>query len=181
MRLCSPVTVLSVFLFVTSFVTGASAQTTGTIVGTVQDPNGGVLPGVTVTITNTGTALVRTVATASDGRYVLAAVPPGRYELRAELTGFKPHVRRDLDLTVAETLPLNLTLQLGEFTIEDVVIGTTPLVNTSSSELSYLVAADTIERLPLNGRNYTDLALLQPGVLAFPHRDGGSVVAHGLA
>ena len=70
-----------------------------------------------VTLTNTSTALVRTVTTASDGRYVLAAVPPGRYELRAEATGFKPHVRRDLDLTVAETLPLNITLQLGEFTI----------------------------------------------------------------
>jgi hypothetical protein len=180
MRLCSPVTVLSVFLFVTPFVTSASAQTTGTIVGTVQDADGGVLPGVTITLTNTGTAFVRTVATASDGRYVLAAIPPGRYELRAALTGFKPHVRRDLDLTVAETLPLNITLQIGEFTIEDVVIGTAPLVNTASSELSYLVGAETIERLPLNGRNYTDLALLQPGVLAFPHRDGGSVVAHGL-
>ena len=54
------------------------------------------------------------------------------------------------------------------------------MVNTSSSELSYLVGSNTIEALPLNGRNYTDLALLQPGVLAYPHRDGGSVVAHGL-
>ncbi len=181
MRLRSLAAVLAVFLFVPPFVTGATAQTTGTISGTVHDPSGAVLPGVAITVTNTETNLVRTAVTGARGRYVLAAVPPGRYELRAELTGFKPHVRRDLDLAVAETLPLNITLQIGELSIVDVVVGTTPLVNTASSELSYLVGAETIERLPLNGRNYTDLALLQPGVLAFPHRDGGSVVAHGLA
>ena len=157
-----------------------NAQTAATISGTVHDANGGVLPGVLVTATNTGTSLVRTSVTGSEGRYVIAALPPGKYDLRAELAGFKPHVRRDLELTISETLPLNITLQLGDLEIEDVVVGITPLVNTSSPELSYLVGANTIEQLPLNGRNYTDLALLQPGVLAFPHRDGGSVVAHGL-
>ena len=62
----------------------------------------------------------------------------------------------------------------------DFVVGGGASVNTQTSELSYLVSEQAIETLPLNGRNYTDLALLQPGVLAFPHRDGGSVVAHGL-
>ena len=171
---------LLVFLFVPVFVASAAAQTTGTISGTVQDPGGGVLPGVMITVTNTGTSLVRSATTGPEGRYVLPALPPGSYDLRAELAGFKPHVRRGLGLAVAETLALNITMQLGELAIEDVVIGTTPLVNTASSELSYLVGSETIQRLPLNGRNYTDLALLQPGVLAYPHRDGGSVVAHGL-
>src|SRR4029453_15712299 len=106
--------------------------------------------------------------------------PPGTYDLRAELAGFKPHVRRAIELAVNETLTLTLTLQVGGLEIVDVVVGKTPLVNTASGELSYLVGQDAIERLPLNGRNYTDLALLQPGVLAYPHRDGGSVVAHGL-
>ena len=73
-----------------------------------------------------------------------------------------------------------MTLQVGDVAIVDVVTARTPLVNTSSSELSYLVTSEQIEQIPLNGRNYTDLALLQPGVNAFPHRDGGSVVAHGL-
>src|SRR5688572_13716274 len=167
-------------LLVTSFVPDLGAQTTATISGTVHDANGGVLPGVLVTATNTGTSLVRTAQTGDLGRYVLAALPPGKYELRAELAGFKPHVRRDLELSISETLALNLTLQLGDLEIEDVVVGVSPLVNTTSPELSYLVGATTIEQLPLNGRNYTDLALLQPGVLAYPHRDGGSVVAHGL-
>ena len=172
--------VLVICLFVPGFVPDAGAQTTATISGTVQDINGGVLPGVTVTATHTGTALARTAVTGLEGRYVIPALPPGDYELRAELAGFQPHLRRGIALSVAETLALNITLQIGDFAIEDVVVGATPLVNTSSSELSYLVGSAAIEQLPLNGRNYTDLALLQPGVLAFPHRDGGSVVAHGL-
>jgi Carboxypeptidase regulatory-like domain/TonB dependent receptor len=158
----------------------AEAQTTATISGTVEDANLGVLRGVAVTATNAATGLSRSTLTGAEGRYVLAALPPGVYDIRAELAGFKPHVRRGVDVAVAQTVVINVTLQLGDVEIRDEVVGVPPLVNTSSSELGYLVASDTIERLPLNGRNYTDLALLQPGVLAFPHRDGGSVVAHGL-
>jgi len=167
-------------LLVPSFVPGAGAQTAATIGGAVQDVNGGVIPGVTVTVTSTATALVRAAVTDEQGRYVLPALPPGEYEVRAEIAGFEPNVRRGLTVSVGETVVLNITMQLGELAIVDEVVGTTPLVNMSSSELGYLVGADAIERLPLNGRNYTDLALLQPGVLAYPHRDGGSVVAHGL-
>jgi hypothetical protein len=158
----------------------ASAQTAATISGTVEDPNRSVLPGVTVTVRNVDTALIRTVATGPEGRYVIPGLPPGVYDLRAELASFKPHVRRGLQLTVAQALVVNITLEVGGLSEEVTVTGDTPLVNTSSAELSYLVGADTIDALPLNGRNYTDLALLQPGVLAYPHRDGGSVVAHGL-
>jgi len=159
----------------------ALAQTTGTIGGSVQDTSGAVVPGVTVSATNEATGLVRTSVTGPEGRFVIAALPPGTYSLQTELSGFKPHVRRGLDITIAETINLNITLQVGELTITDEVVASAPLVNTASSELSYLVGREAIEQLPLNGRNYTDLALLQPGVLAFPHRDGGSVVAHGLA
>jgi carboxypeptidase family protein/TonB-dependent receptor-like protein len=173
-----------ILLFVTLLVpalgTGAAAQTAGTITGTVQDASGGVLPGVSVTARSTGTGLTRTATTGAEGRFVLAALPPGSYEVHADLAGFTRHVRREVDVPVAATINLNITLQLGDLAIEDVVLGVTPLVNTSTSELSYLVGADAIARLPLNGRNYTDLALLQPGVNAFPHRDGGSAVAHGL-
>jgi Carboxypeptidase regulatory-like domain/TonB dependent receptor-like, beta-barrel len=158
----------------------ASAQTAATISGTVEDPNRSLLPGVTVTIRNVDTALIRTVATGPEGRYVIPGLPPGVYDLRAELASFKPHVRRGLQLTVAQALVVNLRLEVGGLSEEVTVTGDPPLVNTSSAELSYLVGADRIDALPLNGRNYTDLALLQPGVLAYPHRDGGSVVAHGL-
>jgi hypothetical protein len=158
----------------------ADAQTAGTIAGVVTDGSGAVLPGVTVTARNTATGLVRSTVTGEEGRYAVPSLQPGTYEVRAELDGFTAHVRRDLQLAVAETRALNIVLQVGGVEVEEVVIGQLPLVNTSTSELSYLVNAQAIEQLPLNGRNYTDLAFLQPGVNAFPHRDGGSVVAHGL-
>ena len=81
----------------------------------MQDANGGVLPGVTVTVTNTATGLVRTAVTGQRGplRHCRRC-RRARYEVRAELAGFKPHVRRDLELTVAETLALNITLQIGD-------------------------------------------------------------------
>ena len=158
----------------------AAAQTAATITGTVEDPNRSVLPGVTVTARNVATGLTRTIVTGAEGRYVIPGLPPGEYELRAELATFKPHVRRGVQLNVAQALVLNITLEIGGLSEEVTVTGQTSLINTSGSELSYLVGSEAIEQLPLNGRNYTDLALLQPGVLAYPHRDGGSVVAHGL-
>ena len=156
------------------------AQTTSSIGGSVEDQSLSALPGVTVTATNVATSLVRSTVTGPEGRYVLVGLPPGTYDLTAELTSFKPHVRRGVVLPIATTIVVNVTLQLGGVEIRDEVVAGSSLINTSTSELSYLVGSETIELLPLNGRNYTDLALLQPGVLAYPHRDGGSVVAHGL-
>lgn len=169
-----------ILLFVTAFVPTAAAQTAATISGIVLDQSAAVLPGVTVTARSHETGLVRSTVTGPEGRFVIAQLPPGVYEIRAELEGFKPHVRPQVQLAVAQSLVLNITLQVGDLTVVDVVQAEIPAVNTSTPELSYLVTAEQIEHIPLNGRNYTDLALLQPAVNAFPHRDGGSVVAHGL-
>jgi hypothetical protein len=169
-----------ILLFVTAFVPVASAQTAATVSGTVHDASNAVLPGVTVTARSGETGLVRTAVTGPEGRFVLPQLPPGTYEIRAELAGFKPHIRPQVVLAVAQSLGLNITLQVGDLEILDVVVAKMPVINTGSSELSYLVTSEQVEQIPLNGRNYTDLALLQPGVNAFPHRDGGSVVAHGL-
>lgn len=166
--------------FTLALAPAAPAQTTSTIMGTVVDAEGGVLPGVTVTARHVDTGLTRETVTGGEGRFALAALPVGAYELRASLAGFKPLVRRGIALTVGETAAITLALEIGAIGEEITVVAETPLVNTRTSELSYLVGERTIERLPLNGRNYTDLAQLQPGVAAFPHRDGGSVVAHGL-
>jgi hypothetical protein len=170
-----PLIIGACLLFVPGVV---SAQTTATVTGTIQDNNAGVMPGVTITATNIATGLARTTVTGPEGRYVLAGLPPGDYDVRAEIAGFKPH-RRRLSVAVGETISVTIVLEIGGFETTELVEAR-PILNTSSPELSYLVGTETIERLPLNGRNYTDLALLQPGVLAFPHRDGGSVVAHGL-
>ncbi len=158
----------------------ASAQTAATITGTVSDRSGGALPGVHLTLQNGATGLTRTAATAADGRFVFAGMPAGGYDLRAELQGFGPVVRRGLTATVAQTLSVALVMDLGGLEETVTVAGGTASVNTGTSELSFLVGEQAIETLPLNGRNFTDLALLQPGVLPYPSRDGGSVVAHGL-
>ncbi|CAN5709926.1 TonB-dependent receptor [soil metagenome] len=165
---------------VTLFAPAAMAQTAATVSGTVHDASNAVLPGVTVTARSGETGLVRTAVTGPEGRFVIAQLSPGTYEIRAELAGFNPHVRPDVRLAVAQALALNITLQVGDLTFIDVVTAEIPTVNTTSSDMSYLVTSEQIEQIPLNGRNYTDLAMLQPGVNAFPHRDGGSVVAHGL-
>jgi hypothetical protein len=156
------------------------AQTTSTMAGAVRDPQGGALPGVTVTARHLGTELVRSTVTGQDGAFALPLLPVGPYEVRAQLAGFRAAVRRGVELTVGETLVLTLRLEAGELAEEVSVVGRSARVNTRNSELSYLVGQEAIEMLPLNGRNYTDLAMLQPGVAPYVHRDGGSVVAHGV-
>ena len=158
----------------------ASAQTTGTLFGKVQDVGGTALAGVAVTAHNVESGLSRSAATDATGGFVLAALPVGPYEVRAESQGFRPLVQRGVVLAVGESRVLRLTLQVGGASEEVTVTADLSGLQTRSGELSYLVSAETIETLPLNGRNYTDLAFLQPGVIAFPHRDGGSIVAHGL-
>ena len=158
----------------------ADAQTSATLVGRVLDASGGVLPGVTVSARQTETGLLRTAVSDTEGRYRIPALPPGLYDIRGELASFRPFVRSGVSLTIAQTAVVDLTLTVGGVAEEVTVVGDASPVNTRTGELSYLVDARAIEELPLNGRNYTDLALLQPNVVAYPHRDGGSVVAHGL-
>jgi hypothetical protein len=157
-----------------------SAQTLANLSGRVQDATGAVLSGVRVAVKNTETGLTREVRTNSDGSFNVPALAIGRYEARAELERFRPTLQRGIVLAVGETTNLDITLELGAIDQVVTVVSQAPTVNTSTSELSYLVEEAVIRELPLNGRNYTDLALLQPGVIAYPHRDGGSAVAHGL-
>lgn len=158
----------------------AAGQTSGTLSGRAVDASGAVVPGVTISARHLERGVERDIVTGSDGRFVLAALPVGAYDVRAELTGFKPVVRQGVALTVGEAVAIEFTLEVGGLAEAVNVVGAATAVNTRTGELSYLVEARTIEQLPLNGRNYTDLAFLQPGVTPYPYRDGGSVVAHGL-
>jgi hypothetical protein len=161
--------------------TAHAQSTTSTILGQVRAESAAALAGAEVTATHVETGLVRTTTSDGTGHYTLAALPLGTYDVRASLDRFRPAVRRGVALVVGEPVTLNLTLALGGAQDEITVTGELPAVRTRSGELSYLVSEETIRDLPLNGRNYTDLAFLQPGVVAFPYREGGSVVAHGLA
>ena len=167
--------------FLLSFVTLAGAQTTiSTLTGDVKDTSGALLVGAKVTARQIDTGLTRTTVSTEEGRFVFPGLPVGAYEITAELSGFEKLIHKDVNLTVGETLSISLLMQVAGIVNTIEVTGGEALVNTQSQELSYLVGERAIRELPLNGRNYTDLALLQPGVIPFPNRDGGSVVAHGL-
>ena len=158
----------------------AAAQTAATLVIVVQDANGGRLADVAVVVTHTATGAARTVRTTADGTVAVTGLAVGEYELRVSRAGFRTLVRSGLTLTVGEHASLVLTLQVGA--VEEVTVsGAAPLVNTRTGELSFLVDRRTLEQMPVNGRNYTDLMTLQPSVTPFTNRDNGSVVAHGLA
>lgn len=158
----------------------AFAQTTATLAGVVVDVTGGALPATTITAKNTETNVARETTTDMNGRFLISALPAGEYEVRATLPGFRPLLRTGIRLTVAEQASLVLTLQVGAAEVVTVAAAT-PQINTRTSELSFLVDQRTIEQIPINGRNFTDLMALQPTVSPFAHRDNGSVVAHGLA
>ncbi|MBX9603626.1 MAG: carboxypeptidase regulatory-like domain-containing protein [Bryobacteraceae bacterium] len=156
------------------------AQTTSTIAGKILDPSGLAVSKAKISARHLETGFMRMAYSDDGGLYAFTTMPVGGYEMRVEAAGFRPAVRKGIQLTVAETSGIDFTLQVGAVDQEITVTAEAPPVNTSTAELSYLVNERTMRDLPLNGRNYTDLALLQPGVVAFPSRDGGSVVAHGL-
>ncbi len=168
------------FFFILCFASNATAQTDSTITGDIKDSNGAALVGVQITARHLDTGLTRATTSEADGRFVFPGLPVGRYNLQAESNGFEPLVFPDVRLTVNETTSVSLVMKVAGVSAKVDINSGEALVNTQTPELSYLVGEEAIRELPLNGRNYTDLALLQPGVVAYAHRDGGSVVAHGL-
>jgi hypothetical protein len=167
-------------IFVLFFSVITFAQTTSTITGTVRDQAGAVVVGATVTAKQVDTNLTRTITTDAQGRYVFPEMRVGLYKVKAEMSNFQP-MEREFLLTLGDKATLDLELAAAGANIHVDVVSGFQDVNTQSQELSFLVGERAIRELPLNGRNYTDLAFLQPGVVAYPHRDGGSVVAHGTA
>ena len=143
----------------------AFAQSTATLLGTVQDASGAVLPGVTVTARHIATGVERTVVTGADGAYRAPALPVGAYEVRAELADFRTEVRKGITLTVGQEAVIAFSLELGALNETLTVTGEAPLVNTTSASLGGLVDAARIESLPLLGRNSIELTLMQPGVV----------------
>ncbi len=137
---------------------------TATILGVAKDSSGGVLPDVTVSVTNLDTGLTRTVKTSDDGEYRLPELPVGRYEVKAEHPGFKTVNRKGITLEVTQQAVINLDFEVGSTDQQVVVTEEAPLVNTQNATLGGTVSETKMTELPLNGRNYIDLALLQPGV-----------------
>ncbi|PYS08394.1 MAG: hypothetical protein DMG17_29065, partial [Acidobacteria bacterium] len=154
----------TVLVLLVAAIPGFAQLPTGTILGTVKDASGALVPGAAITAQNLETGTSRSTLTNETGAYRLAALPVGRYDLRVELAGFKATTQRGLVLSVGDETVLNFSLEVGTPSQELVVSSEAPIVNTTTASLGGLVNEQKLAELPLNGRNYLDLTLLQPGI-----------------
>jgi len=155
------------------FAAAAHAQAVGAALsGLITDEKGGAVPGATVSIKNVGTGVVREVGTNGDGFYSAPNLLPGTYEVRVTAQGFQTFVQKEIALTVGAQQALNLSLKVGQLTQTVVVSAAPPDVQTTSSTISATVDSNTVRELPLNGRDWTSLATLEPGVSKIPNQVG---------
>ena len=141
-------------------------RTTASIRGTVRDATQGVLPGVTVTATNEDTGLVRAVVTNEAGVYSAADLPIGRYKVEAELPSFKKASRTGVVLRVADEFSIDFELAAGNVTDTVNVVASATPVRVLGGDVSGVITGEQVRELPLNGRNFLQLATLMPGVSA---------------
>src|SRR5213592_1763840 len=159
----SPVLLISL-IFLSGIAVSAQV-TTATIAGVVQDASGAVIPGVSITIKNVETGATRTATSDEGGRYTVPELTLGDYEVEAQLAGFQTEVRSGITLTVGRSAVVNFALKVGQLSDKVTITEEAPLVESTTSAMSSLVDERTIRDLPLNGRSYDQLALLQPGVV----------------
>jgi hypothetical protein len=137
-----------------------------TILGTVSDSSSALVPNAQVSIKNVATGIVKPVVTNKDGFYSVPGLLPGKYEVTATARGFATTVASDVVLRVGAQQEVNLVLRVGEMTQKIEVTDAASTVELATSTLSGVVDSNTVRELPLNGRSWTDLATLEPGVNA---------------
>jgi len=143
----------------------SQAQVAGaTLTGTITDSSGGQVPNAQVVIKDVSTGVERTVTTNKDGFYIAANLLPAEYQVTVTATGFNTEIKNGIKLNVGMEQEFNLVLQIGTVTHRVEVTAEAPAVQLASSDISATVQATTVRELPLNGRSWTDLAALQPGV-----------------
>jgi hypothetical protein len=163
------VSVLRLFSSLLLVILGAAAPAaaqfdTATVLGTVRDSSEGIVPGAMVTLRNVSTGITATTVTDEQGHYQFFNVRIGTYTVRAELQGFSIAETDGIPVTVNARLRVDMTLQVGSIGETVTVEGAARLLETESSERGQVIGREQIVNLPLNGRNYADLALLSPGV-----------------
>lgn len=159
---------LAVAFLVIAIALAASARAQvagGTIYGTITDPSEKLVPQAQVSITNVATGITNTVMTNSDGFFTAPNLLPGEYEITVSAKGFNTEVRKGITLTVGAQQVINVVLHVGSAAKTVVEVTTeAPIIQLASSDISAVVNSTTVRELPLNGRSWTDLASLQPGV-----------------
>ncbi len=155
---------------------GTPAQTTGTISGTVSDKSGGAVPGAKVTVKNQGGTITQTTDTNGDGAYSVPALPSGKYDITVTAQGFQKYDVKGVTLDVAQKARVDITLTVGSVTQEVTVTGeNVAQVDTQSSEIGNTITGKQVNELELNGRNFTQLVTLTPGVINQTGQDEGLV------
>ena len=160
-------------------VLSAIADTGGSISGTVKDSTGGVVPNITVTVRNVDTSVQQTVNTNADGHYVFPTLPVGRYDIEVSPDGFKPYKRTGLVIDVNAKLQVDVNLEVGERSEQILVSESSVHVETESSQMGEVVPGTEITAVALNGRSFTDLMALQPGIVPMSTQLPDSIVMAG--
>jgi hypothetical protein len=161
-------------LFAQSRLTAADLQ------GSIQDQSGAVLPGVTVTATNSATNQSRTAVTDKEGRFYIGALQPGMYSVTVDLAGFAPQTRSGLRLMIGQFADLHFTLRAG--TSEAIVVSArSPVVDTTETSVSTVVGQEQIDSLPTNGRNFLSFSVITPGVTTDRTPQQGASATSGLS
>jgi hypothetical protein len=156
--------VLGCLLFPAAAPDAAAQFDAATVLGEVRDASGGVVPGATVTLRNVQTGITATAVTDGEGAYQFLNVRIGAYTVRAELQGFSVAIADQFTVTVNARQRVDLTMKVGDIGETVVVTGAAKLLESESSDRGQVISQEQIVNLPLNGRNYADLALLSPGV-----------------
>lgn len=151
----------------------------GAISGLVADPTGAVISGATVIARSSATGLTQRSVTNSDGFYAFPTLMAGIYELEVEHPGFKPHRQKGVEVTSSSSIRVDISLALGERNDEVVVTESVGQVETASTQLGELMPGAKLTGIPTNGRSYTDLLALQPGVIPATSRQPNAVVMSG--
>jgi hypothetical protein len=146
-------------------------QTMGTVRGLVQDATNAAMPGVTVEARQVGTGYLRTVVSDAEGAYSLTALPVGTYDLSVDLSGFKRIEKKGVIVNVGQILNLNFAMEVASLAETVNVSGETPLIQTTNSAVGGVVDVGRIESMPLNGRQFANLAATIPGVGLGFHTD----------
>jgi hypothetical protein len=163
---------VAVVVFLSAIPAFGQGFATGEFNGTVVDQSGGALPSVTVTVTQEETGLVRTADTNETGRFVLPAMKPGAYTVRAELSGFQTQTRTGIRIVVGQAVTLTFTLPIGTLADQITVTGEAPLIEVSQTTLGNSMTTQDIEGLPTQGREMLSLMQLVPGLA--PALDNGN-------
>src|SRR5215813_1363647 len=158
---------------------GAWAQVNATISGKVEDQTGAAVGGAMVTVRSLETGATRIVTTDETGNYRVLSLPVGAQEVRAEKPGFRSAVRTGINLVVGQEAVVDLKLDVGQVSQEVTVSAETPLVDTTTANVSGVVGERQIKELPLNGRSFDNLITLNPGSINYTYKSPGTVTSQG--